>query len=593
MPYKAMIVEDNAIYRYAVKTIIDWRAHGFDLAAEAINGKQALQVMDEETFDLILTDVSMPEMNGIDLIEAVKRRTPDTVVVMLSSFDDFQFVKDSLKLGAQDYLLKHDLEPESLARLLDQVRERLEQAERLRRERQARRAEAEAQFMRRAMLGEWEDERELARQAEAGEFRFASAPYRILALAFADAQKDDAAGERCREVIRRGLASARQAEGRTETGERKAEGQMDVGERQAERQVDVGEREAEGRMDVGEREAEGQVNVGEREAEGRMDTCAAAETGLYDPQTLSVRLSTGRWGIAVSSNGEGLGRSSARSLADGLIAEAGRHGLRLSIGVSEVAAGGTGLSKAYEQAAAALFQTVYEGWGRVYASRWAPTPAKLDPALVRSWLSAMRKGEAETVKTAAEALIGQIRGQRVDREQLRQWLFDGFSLVVVLAGERRADGEAATGGVDWHARVERALQRMEPPERLLAMVMDEYAKLSPKKAGCDVRGYRKEIQQAIDYIHAHYAEEITLPGLAAELGFSPNYLSNLFRGETGMRLTEYVTRHRMDVAKHLLQDTRLKVYEVAERVGYPDASYFCKVFKEVAGLTVSEFRRSE
>jgi two-component system response regulator YesN len=242
-------VEDNAVYRYAVRTILDWPAHGFELAAEAVNGKQALQVLERERFDLILTDVSMPEMNGIDLIKAVKYSAPETVVVMLSSYDDFQFVKDSMKLGAEDYLLKHDLEPESLARILSQVRERL------------------------------------------------------------------------------------------------------LSEENSRRQG---------------------------------------------------------------------GRESASS-----------------------------------------------------------------------------------------------------------------------------------------------------------------------------RPCRKEIQDALAYIREHFAEDISVTALSKVLNFSPNYLSNLFRNETGMRIFEYVNRLRMESAQRLLRDTESRVYEVAEKVGYQDVSYFCKVFKETTGTTVSEFRRNE
>ncbi|MCC3373974.1 response regulator [Cohnella sp. REN36] len=523
MPYRAMIVEDNAIYRYAVKTIIDWRAHGFELAAEAINGKQALQVMDRESFDLILTDVSMPEMNGIDLIEAVKRRTPDTVVVMLSSFDDFQFVKDSLKLGAQDYLLKHDLEPESLAQLLDQVKARLEEAERLRGEREAKRAAAEAEFARRAMLGDWPDERELARQAEACGFRHGAAPYRILALACAEALAGDAAAdERFREALERARAGA---------------------------------------------------------SDGA--------------QALTVRLSPGCWAVAVFAPDEALAQSAARSLAVRLPAEAAAAGLRASVGLSDARRGCAALPAAYAQADAALFQTAYDGWGRVYGASRPAEPGGLDPACARDWLAALRKGDPAAGEAATEALVGRLRRLRCDRAQLQQCLADGLSLAAVLAEERGAGEDAARAARDRQAALQQALRRMEPPERLFALILGEFAKLSPPSADAGARPCRKEIQQAIAYIREHYAEEITLPALADVLGFSPNYLSNLFRSETGMRLTEYVNRHRTDVAKRLLRETRLKVYEVAEKVGYPDASYFCKVFKEVAGQTVSEFRKSE
>jgi len=135
--YKTLVVEDNAVFRYAVRTIVDWASCGFELAAEAVNGKHALTLMEARRFDFILTDVSMPEMNGIDLLRTVKRDSPDTVFVMLSSYDDFRFVKDSMKIGAEDYLLKHDLEPEGMRRMLEQVKQVLDK------QREDRRVQAE------------------------------------------------------------------------------------------------------------------------------------------------------------------------------------------------------------------------------------------------------------------------------------------------------------------------------------------------------------------------------------------------------------------------------------------------------------------
>ncbi len=271
--YKTLVVEDNAVFRYAVRTIVDWASCGFELAAEAVNGKHALTLLEARRFDLILTDVSMPEMNGIDLLRTVKQQAPDTVIVMLSSYDDFQFVKDSMKIGAEDYLLKHDLEPAAMRQMLEQVKQVL------------------------------------------------------------DKQKD---GRRA--------------------------------------QTDVSS-----------------------------------------------------------------------------------HGV-----------------------------------------------------------------------AAEEAPIGM-------------------------------DAAAGTAG-----------------------------SVPASASACR----RKEIRQAIAYIQAHYAEDISTAALASSLGFSANYLSNLFRSETGCRIKEFVNRERVEQARRLLKDTNLKVYEVAERVGFQDVSYFCKVFKEITGTTVSTERNS-
>ncbi|MNY35565.1 HTH-type transcriptional regulator YesS [compost metagenome] len=98
------------------------------------------------------------------------------------------------------------------------------------------------------------------------------------------------------------------------------------------------------------------------------------------------------------------------------------------------------------------------------------------------------------------------------------------------------------------------------------------------------------MEAALAYIEEHYAEDITIAKLAESLHLSANYVSNLFKSETGLRFVEYLNRYRIRKAKTWLQDPSLKVYEVAEKTGFQETSYFCKVFKDLEGKTVKEFR---
>lgn len=525
MSYKAMIVEDNAIYRYAVKTIIDWPANGFDLAAEAINGKQALQYMETERFDLILTDVSMPEMDGIDLIQAVKSKTPDTIVVMLSSFDDFRFVKDSLKLGAQDYLLKHDLEPESLLRMLGQVRERLERNRSAHERQEADRMEAESMFMKRIMLGELTNKDDIDRKAAERGFSMRESSYNVMLV------------------------------------------------------VCMPEFDA----DIGDNE---------EHAKKRIDT--GVEHWLLDQagnvNALTVALSPGKYVILLSFRG---GRNekdigdAAGELASGLLAAGNLIHRSLSVGINGISVELSELKMRLEQTEAALYQTAYEGWNRIYAvDKAKPAAIDLDPVYLHHWMSALKEGNLEAVESALEALFRHVRTIRLPKQAMRQLLFNVFALLGVQA-EARNIRSAVPG--DWHGTVIRALERVDSVERLHEQVLAYCRTVFETNRSKKV--YRKEIQLAIALIDARYREDLSLAKLSHELNFSANYLSNLFRAETGMRVIEYLNRVRMDKAKQLLADPRLKVYEVAEKVGYQDTSYFCKVFKEVTGVTVSEFRK--
>lgn len=112
---KVLIVDDEAIVRIGLKSIINWAEEGFDCVLEAGNGVEALSLVQKEAPDLIITDIKMPEMNGLELIEALKENQNGASIIVLSSYDDFEFVRQAMKLGATDYILKLQMTEASLS----------------------------------------------------------------------------------------------------------------------------------------------------------------------------------------------------------------------------------------------------------------------------------------------------------------------------------------------------------------------------------------------------------------------------------------------------------------------------------------------
>ena len=105
------------------------------------------------------------------------------------------------------------------------------------------------------------------------------------------------------------------------------------------------------------------------------------------------------------------------------------------------------------------------------------------------------------------------------------------------------------------------------------------------------QGQRSELEEAI---HARLADsELSLKNLALQLGFSPSYLSVLIKKELGLPFQDYLIQERMKKAKLLLLTTDLKIYEIAEQVGFEDMNYFSQRFKQVVGLTPRQFKKGE
>jgi YesN/AraC family two-component response regulator len=104
--YKILMVEDDKALRFVYSKMKVWSNSGFVIAKEASNGKEALDILKTEVFDLIVSDIRMPFTDGIEMLGEIKKRGIDTAVVFISSYDDFEYARQGLVLGAFDYILK-------------------------------------------------------------------------------------------------------------------------------------------------------------------------------------------------------------------------------------------------------------------------------------------------------------------------------------------------------------------------------------------------------------------------------------------------------------------------------------------------------
>ena len=116
--YKILIVDDESILRNGLKHMCNWEEEGFELVGEASNGKEALEIIGKERPNIVITDVVMPEMNGIELTKKIKDNYPEIKVLILSSFSEFNYIRETFKHGVYDYLLKTNVNTETILPIL-------------------------------------------------------------------------------------------------------------------------------------------------------------------------------------------------------------------------------------------------------------------------------------------------------------------------------------------------------------------------------------------------------------------------------------------------------------------------------------------
>jgi len=119
---KVMIVEDVDIIREDVKRLINWQEHGFQVIAEARNGEMGLEMFKKHKPDIVVTDIRMPVMTGLEMIQEIQKTDRETQFILLTDYGEFEYAKKAMYLDVHSYLLKYELDDDILLCELEKVR---------------------------------------------------------------------------------------------------------------------------------------------------------------------------------------------------------------------------------------------------------------------------------------------------------------------------------------------------------------------------------------------------------------------------------------------------------------------------------------
>lgn len=123
---RVLLVDDEFLAIEDLKTIIDWESLHFKIVATARSGKQALNILKNTDVDLVITDIMMPGMNGITLVEKVKEFNKEIIFLLLTAYAEVDYMKNAFHLGVEDYLIKDEITPTSLAQKLQYIQNKYE-----------------------------------------------------------------------------------------------------------------------------------------------------------------------------------------------------------------------------------------------------------------------------------------------------------------------------------------------------------------------------------------------------------------------------------------------------------------------------------
>ncbi|GIO29896.1 MULTISPECIES: response regulator transcription factor [Paenibacillus] len=517
--YKALIVDDEILDLEGMRTFIPWTELGLEVVDAVHNGFEAMSVIEKENIDVLVTDVHMPGMSGLDLVRKAKERYGRIKVIFVSGYQDFNYVKQAISLHAYNYVLK-PMDDMELTEALKKIVQELDAERQREKTEQAYRQTAKNEYLLQLLEGSVTAETESMLLEQYG-LKHANWPARAAALEIDDlGWKLEGLSEHLKqEWFNKFYESALPI---FEAG-----GIRHIGRTSKQRIFLL--------IEYGKQEPDLEQIIRQ----------------LHELQPHSVTI--------------GLG-----CLADGL----------------------TRIRTSYGEALAALDYKLLLGKGKVIrhdkleAEREADIQAADMP--LETLLNAVLHFDLVNISDEVDRLFAAAAGMR-SKVQLQYFVMNVWmrlesqlkSLSDNMFQSLRHDGLPSP---DMMLKYE-TLDDIRSWLRYRLFSAAEFIQNKRQKKSA------KLVEEIIRYVREHLHDNVTLKEVADYLSFSPNYLGSLFKEVTGTNFSEYVIMMRMEKAGELLKDPRIKIYEVADRVGYRYIPYFSRQFKEVFGMTPGEFRR--
>lgn len=526
---KVVIADDEPRVGMLVRCLIHWDELGLEFSGQCCDGQSAWELIEQIRPDIVITDIRMPVLTGLELVQRTSEKYPEIRFVVISGYRYFEYAQQALKYGVVDYLLK-PIDEDELNAILKKICQTHTEQERSR----VRTEKIEQNYhSSRRLL-----ERELLRHLMQGD-----APEEIARMR--REYDDDIPGGLYQAV----LVQVDHLAGPESDSEQKNMIMMRV-QKTAQELLQTYHAmlcvETEMRL-FALLHYPGDDRGGAQEAMSRwMDECRHYINGFAE-YTVTMGISCAEPGFdragALLREAE---RAAARKLLEG-------SGMQLKLSAEERAAEA---DPGWMQRAR---QELEKGLEPL-------RPAALEQAVEENFAQAQQAGAyawqyAELTRNTLQWFEAGCQARRMPLPQ--GW-----------AEETWQDCRSAQSLRGLRSLLEQALERAL--ERLLAerRKSEDYP-----------------IRVAMEYVQQHYPEKVTLEEAASRSGFNATYFSEMFKRKTGKGFLDYVTEVRMNMAKELLRNTRKTIYEIAEAVGYRDVKYFSQQFTKNVGMKPSEYRK--
>lgn len=530
---KVFLVEDEVIIRSGVKKSINWEQEGYEFVGEASDGELAYPMILKEKPDILITDIRMPFMDGLELSRLVKKELPDIKILILSGYDEFEYAKKAIKIGVTEYLLK-PISAAKLTEVLNAV------AETIRQENEEKnlletyfaemRENTERDKMRlfeKLLMGDLS----MGEILEAGErfgMNLGVSCYKIVLFKILANLENHVYAEQMVDACSSVEQAASMMEG-VYVFQRGVEGWAFLLTAQDEKSME------ESAKILYQNLKQAMKNYTQLEYFGGI--------GSTVPRIRSLKQSF---------------READRAFAARFVEEANQIISQKEFEKSQMEEG-----------------LKMQGVVQIGKSR----------EMLQKFLS---NGTREEVKAFSDAYISRIEEENIRSTMVRQYVVIDVCIVILSFCERISSANRLQEEAEELQKMMQKIHSLSEIKKYVVRLLNEAIELRDAESG---RRYSDLIAAAKKEIENHYmTEEISLNTVAISVGMSPSYFSSIFSKEAGKTFVEYLTEVRIEKAKEFLMCSSMKTSEIGYEVGYKDPHYFSYIFKKVQGCSPKEYR---
>jgi len=510
---KVLVADDELLVRIGLRTTIDWEKNGFTVVGEAKNGKEAIELFDRFDADILITDIRMPVLDGLEVIKRIKEKKKDLKSIILTHYDDFSYAQKAINLGASEFLLKNNLSSDNLLMILKKLSKEMEP-------------------------GKKNSIRSLTNKDYLNYALEKAILSNISKINYEELMNINADEELYPYYF-------------------VAYGKICYNE---DLELDVNDNEFFKNLS----------NVFISKDNVRQAMMMVEDHLIY---LYNIDFKTE---CPIKEQGEivYILKRNIKQFFD----------LDMFFGVSSVSDKLSDIPKLVTEGKKSCERCFFSDNKVIHyendIDKIADDNIKIKPDIIRKYLD---NSDMEDLYAYIDERFDKIY-PTYNKMVVRKLFIDFISLAHIIHQEKSAEEELLNDAKFRYIYFD----KLADFKAIKEYVKGIYHFISMKNGG---KAYSYYINKSIKYIKENYEKNITLEEVAEYSQISKSYLSLLFKQETGINFSAFLTNYRIEKCKEYLKESHYKIYEISERVGFDNPYYFSKVFKEKVGISCKEYQK--